>query len=171
MKSKKQYKNLNSLTTKKNTKKSKKTYKTNRLKIGCHISITPSILEGIHYGESIGANAFQIFMGSNRSASLQTKTKLESNECNDIKNYISRNKLTLIIHSIYLLNFCNFPATSRRIRYQHINIQYDLKYGALIGAQCVILHIGFKNDLNEEKALNNAAAAAAAAAVAAAGAR
>ena len=147
------------LQTKKQSKlkntNTKKNTKNNTLKIGCHISITPSILEGIHYGESIGANAFQIFMGSNRSASLKTKTKFEPNECNDIKAYVSRNNLTLIIHSIYLLNFCKFPATSGRIQYQHANIQYDLKNGALIGAKCVVLQIGFKNDLTEDEALNN----------------
>ena len=135
------------------TKKTKR--HTNQLKIGCHISITPSILDGIKYGESIGANAFQIFMGSNRSASLKTKTKFEPNETNDIKTYLSRNNLTLIIHSIYLLNFCKYPPTNGRIKYQHDNIQYDLKQGTLIGAKCVVLHIGFKNDLTEEEALHN----------------
>jgi len=153
--------NSNSNKTKKNIHKKNikknihKNIHTHNLKIGCHISISPSILDGIHYGESIGANAFQIFMGSNRSASLKTKTKFEPNECNEIKNYVSKNKLTLIIHSIYLLNFCSFPPTSGRIQYQHTNIQYDLKYGALIGAKCVVLHLGFKNELTETEALHN----------------
>ena len=141
--------------TKKNTRKTRSTRQNNKLKIGCHISITPSILDGIKYGESIGANAFQIFMGSNRSASLKAKTKFEPNETNEIQEYISRNNLTLIIHSIYLLNFCKYPPSSSRIKYQHENIQYDLKYGALIGAKCVVLHIGFKNDLTEEEAIQN----------------
>lgn len=138
--------------TKKNIRKTRKSH---HLKIGCHISITPSILEGIHYGESIGANAFQIFMGSNRSASLKAKTKFEPNETNEIQDYLSRNNLTLIIHSIYLLNFCSYPPSSGRIKYQHDNIQYDLNYGALIGAKCVVLHIGFKNDLSEDEAIHN----------------
>jgi deoxyribonuclease-4 len=143
-------------TTNKSTKNpTKKLRQNNKLRIGCHISITPSILDGIKYGESIGANAFQIFMGSNRSASLKAKTKFELNETNEIQEYISRNNLTLIIHSIYLLNFCSYPPTSGRIKYQHENIQYDLKYGALIGAKCVVLHIGFKNDLTEEEAIQN----------------
>jgi deoxyribonuclease-4 len=148
--------------TKNNTRKSRhtntkhtKTKQYKHLKIGCHISITPSILDGIKYGESIGANAFQIFMGSNRSASLKTKTKFEPNETNEIQDYISRNNLTLIIHSIYLLNFCKYPPSSGRIKYQHDNIQYDLKYGKMIGAKCVVLHIGFKNDLTEDEALQN----------------
>ena len=147
--------------TKKKSYSSKKSYaskskKTNtRLKIGCHISITPSILDGIKYGESIGANTFQIFMGNKLSASLKSKTKFEPNECNEIKQYISKNNLTLIIHSIYLLNFCKYPPNSGHIKYQHDNIQYDLKNGAIIGAKCVVLHLGFKKTLSEDEAINN----------------
>ena len=139
------------ITSKTNTYASK----SNQLHIGCHISITPSILDGIKYGESIGANAFQIFMGNNRSASLKTKTKLEPEECREIKEYVSRNNLKLVIHSIYLLNFCSYPPYNGRIKYQHDNIQYDLKYGALIGAKCVVLHIGFRTDLTEDEAIKN----------------
>ena len=123
---KKSYLQTKKTYTKKNKRKTRTTRQNNKLKIGCHISITPSILDGIKYGESIGGNAFQIFMGSNRSASLKAKTKFEPNETNNIKNYISSNDLTLIIHSIYLLNFCSYPPTSGRIKYQHYNIQYDL---------------------------------------------
>jgi deoxyribonuclease-4 len=156
---KKRIQTKKTLLTKKITRNSNKTnkyaLKSNPLHIGCHISITPSILDGIKYGESIGANAFQIFMGSNRSASLKTKTKLEPEECREIKEYVSRNNLKLVIHSIYLLNFCSYPPYSGRIKYQHDNILYDLKYGFLIGAKCVVLHIGFKNDLTEDEAMKN----------------
>ena len=138
-----------------NKKTTRNSKKYSKLHIGCHISITPSILDGIKYGESIGANAFQIFMGNNRSASLKTKTKLSPEECSEIKEYISRNNLIIIIHSIYLLNFCSYPPYSGRIKYQHDNIQYDLKYGSLIGAKCVVLHIGFKTDLTEDESIKN----------------
>jgi deoxyribonuclease-4 len=140
---------------KNSNKTNKYALKSNQLHIGCHISITPSILDGIKYGESIGGNAFQIFMGNNRSASLKAKTKLEPEECKEIKEYVSRNNLILVIHSIYLLNFCSYPPYSGHIKYMHTNIQYDLKYGSLIGAKCVVLHIGFKNDLTEEEAMKN----------------
>jgi apurinic endonuclease APN1 len=140
--------------TKKSTK-SKKTKKSTKLKLGCHISISPSILDGIKYGESIGGNALQLFMGNKLSFSLKQKTKLEPDECKTIKNYVSRNNITLFIHSPYVLNFCSYPSTSGRIQYQHANIQYDLKYGSLIGAKCVVLHIGFKTKLSEEEALHN----------------
>ena len=153
---KQSYKKTNKLTTK-NTNKltTKNTNNTNKLKIGCHISIVPSILDGINYGESIGANALQLFMGSKLSFSLKQKTKLEPDECEAIKNYVSRNKLTLFIHSPYVLNFCSYSASSGRIQYQHANIQYDLKYGSLIGAKCVVLHIGYKKNLSNEEALHN----------------
>jgi len=133
----------------------KKTKKSTKLKLGCHISVSPSILDGIKYGESIGGNALQIFMGNKLSFSLKQKTKLEPDECKTIKNYVSRNNITLFIHSPYVLNFCSYPSTSGRIQYQHDNIQYDLKYGSLIGAKCVVLHIGFKTKLTDEEALHN----------------
>ena len=136
-------------------KKTKQTKKSIKLKLGCHISISPSILDGIKYGESIGGNALQIFMGNKLSFSLKQKTKLEPDECKTIKNYVSRNNITLFIHSPYVLNFCSYPASSGRIQYQHANIQYDLKYGSLIGVKCVVLHIGFKTKLSEEEALHN----------------
>jgi len=134
------------------TKKSNKEYK---LQLGCHISVSPSILDGIKYGESIGGNALQLFMGNKLSFSLKQKTKLKPDECKTIKNYVSRNNITLLIHSPYVLNFCSYPASKGRIQYQHDNIQYDLKYGSLIGAKCVVLHIGFKTKLTEEEALHN----------------
>ena len=152
-KTKKSTKTKKTIKTKTSTKKSTK--KSTKLKLGCHISVSPSILDGIKYGESIGGNALQLFMGNKLSFSLKQKTKLEPDECKTIKNYVSRNNITLLIHSPYVLNFCSYPASSGRIQYQHDNIQYDLKYGSLIGAKCVVLHIGFKTKLSEEEALHN----------------
>jgi apurinic endonuclease APN1 len=155
--------------TRKNTKRipknqtkkitSKKLFK--KLILGCHISISSSsstfspLLDSIKYLESIDGNAAQIFLGSNRSASLKTKTKLTDEEITQIRNYLSQNKITLIIHSIYLLNFCNAPPNSGRVKYMHDNIQYDLEYGSRIGAKCVILHLGFKKDLEATIAIKN----------------
>ena len=44
---------------------------------------------------------------------------------------------------------------SGRVKYMHDNIQYDLKYGALLGAKCVVLHLGFKKDLEPSIAMQN----------------
>ena len=129
--------------TKKNNNKSK-------LIVGCHASIANGIIEGIKYVESIGGNAVQIFLGSNRSASLKTKHKfIGQNEIDEIKNYVTRNKICLIIHSIYLLNFCKFPPSGHN-KYMHDNLQYDLKYGAMLGVKCVVLHLGSSTNMDTD---------------------
>jgi len=130
----------------------------NKLILGCHASITPSIIDGIKYIESINGNALQIFLGNNRSANLKTKTKLTDEDILKIKTYIHEKHITLIIHSIYLLNFCSAQPYSGRIKYMHNNIQHDLKYGALIGAKCVVLHLGSKKDLESKKELESSIA-------------
>ena len=151
------YHTKKSITRKLNHKtlKSNKLFKSSSLILGCHASTVPSVLEGIKYVESIGGNALQIYLGATKSADLKMKTKFTPEEMNEIKSYITKRHITLIIHSIYLLNFCSFPPYSGRIRYQHNNLQHDLKYGAMIGAKCVVLHLGFKNDLTMEEALKN----------------
>jgi len=127
-----------------------------KLIIGCHSSIANGILNSIKYVELIGGNAVQIFMGINRSASLKTKHKFNNkSEIDEIRKYVARNKITLIIHSVYPINFCTYPPISGYNRYMHDNIQYDLKYGALIGVKFVILHLGFKNKLPIENAIEN----------------
>jgi deoxyribonuclease-4 len=126
-----------------------------KLIIGCHASIQPSVLDGIKWGNSINANAIQIFLGSNQSASLKTKTKLTPEDITNIKKYLQQTKTTLIIHSIYLLNFCKAPPTSGRVKYMHENIQHDLHIGHQINAKCVVLHLGFKLDLDPTTAMHN----------------
>ena len=127
----------------------------NKLIIGCHISITPSILDGIKYLQSINGNALQIFLGNNQSASVKAKTKLTETEMLDIKTYIHKYDITLIIHSVYLLNFCNALPNSGLIKYMHDNLLHDLNYGALLGAKCVVLHLGFKKTLDIKIAIKN----------------
>jgi deoxyribonuclease-4 len=133
-------------------KTKKQSYKTI---LGCHVSISHSILDGIKYLDSIHGNAAQIFLGSNRSASMKTKTKLTADEITDIREYIHSHKITLIVHSIYLLNFCMAPPTSGRVKYMHENLQYDLHIGAQIGAICVVLHLGFKTHNEPAIAMQN----------------
>ena len=151
------YHTKKSITGKLNNKtlKSNKLFKSTSLLIGCHASTVPSVLDGIKYIESIGGNALQIYLGATKSADLKMKTKFTPEEMNEIKSYVNKRHITLIIHSIYLLNFCSFPPSSGRIRYQHNNLQHDLKYGSMLGAKCVVLHLGFKLDLTMEEALKN----------------
>lgn len=124
-------------------------------KIGCHASISPSILEGVKYVESIGGSAIQIFTGSNQSSSLKSKQNLTPETKKEIKTYLQSHDLHLVIHAIYLLNFCSFPPENKRIHYAHQNIIYDLQVGQDIGAKGVILHIGVQKTMSKEEAYSN----------------
>jgi apurinic endonuclease APN1 len=137
------------------TKQSKT--KQNKLKVGCHTSISPSILDAMKYTVSLGASATQIFLGSNQSSSLKSKQSITKQDKDEIKKYIKTHNLYVSIHAIYLLNFCSFPPTSGRIKYAHENLIYDMNVGEQIGARCVVLHIGVKKDLDCEIAYQNMA--------------
>lgn len=128
-----------------------------KLKIGCHTSISPSILDALKYTLSLGATATQIFLGSNQSSSLKSKQLLTLKDKKQIKDYINKNKLFVSIHAIYLLNFCSFPPDSGRIKYAQDNLIYDLEIGEQIGAKCVVVHIGVKKDLDKNIAYQNMA--------------
>jgi apurinic endonuclease APN1 len=124
-------------------------------KIGCHASITPSILDGIKYIESIGGSTIQIFTGSNQSSSLKSKQNLTPETKTEIKTYLQSKDLYLFIHAIYLLNFCAFPPENKRIHYAHQNIIYDLEVGQEIGAKGVVLHIGVQKTMPKEEVYSN----------------
>lgn len=143
-------------TKKPNKKSNKKTKKRlTRLIIGCHASITPSILSGLQYASMIGANAAQIFLGSNRSASLKTKTKLSDADIQEIRHFLTTSKMQLIIHTIYLLNLCKAPPSSGQVKWMHANIWHDMKYGRKLGAKCVVVHLGSRVDKPIDEALEN----------------
>lgn len=129
----------------------------NTLLLGCHISISPSILSGLEYLTYIKGNAAQIFLGSTKSSSVNAKHKFTDINIINIKKYIKSNKIFVCVHSIYLLNFCKSdPYTNYgNVKYMHDNIQHDLKYGELIGAKCVVLHLGYKLLLESSIAIIN----------------
>ena len=123
--------------------------------IGGHTSISPSILEGIQYMHELGGNAIQIFAGSNASASLKTKQAVSDSAAIEICEYIRRNELYVVIHAIYMLNFCQFGPSSRRIKYMHDNLKYDLELAQRIGARAVVIHMGFHLGLDLATARTN----------------
>jgi apurinic endonuclease APN1 len=125
--------------------------------IGCHTSISPSILDALKYTVAIGGTATQIFLGSNQSSSLKSKQSLTKQAKDEINKYIKSNNLYVSIHAIYLLNFCSFPPNSGRIKYAQDNLIYDMNVGEQLGARCVVLHIGVKKDLERVEAYENMA--------------
>ena len=86
---------------------------------------------------------------------MKTKTKLSETDIMEIRNYIERKNIILLIHSIYLLNFCIAGPDSGRVKYMHDNINYDLQLGSQLGAKCVVLHLGFAKDIQRDIAISN----------------
>ncbi len=126
--------------------------------LGIHTSITPSILAGLEYAHALGATAAQIFTGSNMTASLKDKHKLTPDETQKIREFRKNTGMALVIHAVYVLNFCAFPPTSGRIQYAHANLKWDLTQAQQLGGGIVVLHIGNKMALTREEAYQNMAA-------------
>ena len=94
--------------------------------IGGHASIGKGILNAIKYMESIGGNTLQIFLGSNQSTSLKMKTKVTEEQIQEIKDYLKKTKIILVVHTVYLLNFCNHPPSNKQIHYAIDNLVFDI---------------------------------------------
>ena len=123
--------------------------------IGAHASISKGILNSIKYIESIGGNCLQIFLGSNQSTSLKMKTKITDKQINEVRRYLKEKNIILVIHTVYLLNFCNHPPTNKQIKYALDNLIFDLELTGKLGGIGCVLHIGYKKELNENEAYKN----------------
>jgi endonuclease IV/DNA polymerase/3'-5' exonuclease PolX len=126
--------------------------------LGIHTSISPSILAGLEYAHALGATAVQIFTGSNMTSSLKDKHKLTPDEIQQIRQFRKNTGMALVIHAVYVLNFCAFPPTSGRIQFAHTNLRWDLEQAQKLGGGLVVLHIGNKMTLTREEAYKNMAA-------------
>ena len=127
----------------------------NRCYIGCHASISKGILNAIKYVEDIDGNCLQIFLGSNQSTSLNRKTKILEEDIIEIKKYVKEKNIKLFIHTVYLLNFCNFPPDNKQIKYALDNLIFDLVLTDKLGGLGCVLHIGYQKDLEESIAYKN----------------
>lgn len=124
--------------------------------IGAHASIAGSIIKGIKYVvEELNGTAVQIFLGSGHMASMKSKPKLTDEEKEEIKQYVEDTDIYLVVHACYLLNYCKFPASSSKIQYAITNLIYDVNMAKEIGASGVVVHTGFKLDLDEDEAYKN----------------
>lgn len=126
--------------------------------IGAHASIAGGIIKGIKYvAEELDGTAIQVFIGSSHTATLSKKPKITDEQAIEIKDYITDNNLYLVIHACYLLNFCKFPPSDRRIQYAVQNLIYDVNMATKIGASGVVVHIGYQMELERDEAYKNMA--------------
>ena len=126
-----------------------------KFNIGAHVSISSGFPNAIKLLNTINAKAGQIFAGSNRSASLKTKSHITPEDIELTRNMIRNSGIFLVIHAIYLINFCKFDATRGGIKYAHENVLYDIELANKIDAKAVVIHTGFALNLPIDIALNN----------------
>lgn len=112
------------------------------LHIGCHSSYKNGLLDAITKVHEIGGDVVQLFFGNSTSSSLRTKLKPSLTEITAISHFLNSHHIKLFVHAVYVLNFCNFPATSGRIKYAQTNVIYDLELCEKLGGVGVVLHFG-----------------------------
>ena len=126
-----------------------------RCLIGPHVSISKGILNAIKYAEYIGGNTLQIFLGSNQTSSLKMKTKITEEQIEEVRQHLQRTKTVLVIHTVYLLNFCNHPPSHPGIQYALDNLIYDIKLTQKLGGIGCVLHLGYQKELDSDEAYKN----------------
>lgn len=119
--------------------------------IGHHINISHGLVSSADYAKSLGANFYQIFLTSPQSYNRIQKPKEELIE---LKNKLVENKMKIVIHGSYMLNFCNEPSTLKHKSALKL-LKADLNDSIHLGALGVVIHMGKKLDLDEETAINN----------------
>ena len=107
-----------------------------------------------------GGNALQIHLGLSYATTTSSKMKIHLNadEKKKVKKYIKDNKIKLIIHASYTLNFCN-PIGHGYFDWAIDNLIYDLNLASDIGGKLCVIHLGSyktkKIDLKRKEAIKN----------------
>jgi deoxyribonuclease-4 len=124
--------------------------------IGSHITGEKSILNSLKKGVEYGGNCSQIFLKSPRSTKF--KSKLTEEQMKEIKNYVKKQKLYLVVHASYLLNFCRPLKTKsgeKSIKWAIDSIIEDLNISKSINSSGAVLHVGKSLKLAETEAYAN----------------
>jgi deoxyribonuclease-4 len=91
----------------------------------------------------------QIFTGSTKS---WKKGKVNEKDVTKTKEYVSENKVSLFIHSIYLINLAR---TGEEFENARTNLIYDLTIGPKLGAKGVVVHVAKALKMGEDIAIDN----------------
>ena len=117
-----------------------------------------SSLKALQYANKLGANAVQIFVGSNIKTTLTDKEKLDKNTIKNIKNYLKKKKMKLYIHGILRLNYC-YPVGPKKFEWGLDNLIYDMNYASQLGSIGCVIHLGVRNNkyenISEGKCIKN----------------
>ena len=115
----------------------------NKLFLGVHINNinnNKELINILKYTKEIGGNILQIYMGNKRLTTLSEKLKFTINEIKEIKDFLKKNNMKLVIHSILTINFCKDPYEKRN-EWGIINVIYDMNICKKLGGIGVVIHL------------------------------
>jgi apurinic endonuclease APN1 len=116
---------------------------------GSHINSPDGIIDGIDKIIKYGGNFIQIFITDPQSRFV---TKISDNDLLSIKNYAELNKVKIVIHAPYTLNFAReFKKKSKR----NSSLIYHLDVCAKLNALGVVIHTGKFVDMDKNDAIEN----------------
>jgi deoxyribonuclease-4 len=92
--------------------------------------------------KNLGANFLQFYVGSSYLTTLREKIVLSENEIENIKTFMKKHNIKIVFHGLVRLNFCLDP-TKERFKWGVNNLIYDMNLAQKIGAEGVIIHLGY----------------------------
>ena len=121
---------------------------------GAHISISKGIIGAMEECKKNGGNFTQIFISNPRTGRFKPR---ETSELTEIKNYLKTNKMALVIHSPYTLNFSKPCETGNKLKdcWWIQTLYSELCAARDMGAFGCVLHCGKKLKLSEDQAIKN----------------
>ncbi len=85
----------------------------------------------------------QVFVGDNHHTTLSKKNQFSKEDFDQMKKYLKKSKMKLMIHGLLSLNFC-FPPKEPRFKWGIDNLVHDLSVCKRLGGRCggVVIHLG-----------------------------
>lgn len=119
------------------------------IKIGCHVSIAGGIINAPQRATELGCEVFQIFT---RSPQGGPAPKLTPEIVKQFKEEMKRwGQENCYVHAPYYVNFASASEATRKASIRVI--REELERSSLIGAKCLMTHLGSSKDVSRDKAL------------------
>ena len=118
-------------------------------KIGCHVSIAGGIVNAPQRAAELGCEVFQMFT---RSPQGGPAPKITPEIIKQFKEEMKKwGQKDCYIHAPYYVNFASANEATRKASVRVI--REELERGSLIGAKCLMTHLGSAKDVPREEAL------------------
>ena len=126
------------------------------MKIGAHVSAAGGIINAPKNAADLGCEVFQVFT---RSPQGGPAPKITPEVVKIFKEEMSKNGQTeCYIHAPYYINFASINEKTRKASSRVI--REELERGSLIGAKCLMTHLGSSKDFSRDEALKLVSSAA-----------